>query len=64
MVAAGDTFINEMLKINGLENIYDNNPKYEGRYPEVVINKMRIQGDPDFVLSSNHFLLQMNTLSS
>lgn len=49
MVAAGDTFINEMLKLNGLENIYDTNPKYEGRYPEVVINKMRIQGDPDFV---------------
>ena len=56
MVAAGDTFINEMLKLNGLENIYDNNPKYEGRYPEVVVNKMRIQGDPDFVfLSSEPF---------
>ena len=67
MVAGGNTFINEMLKLNGLENIYDyDNPthgkaelsvsKYEGRYPEVVINKMRIQGDPDFVfLSSEPF---------
>lgn len=56
MVAAGDTFINEMLKLNGLVNIYDTNPKYEGRYPEVVINKMQIQGDPDFVfLSSEPF---------
>ena len=53
MVAGGDTFINEMLKINKLENIYDNNPKYESRYPEVIIQKMQIQGDPDFVLLSS-----------
>lgn len=53
MVAGGDTFINELLKLNKFENIYDNNPKYEGRYPEVVIQKMRIQGDPDLVLLSS-----------
>lgn len=53
MVAAGNTFINEMLKLNNFENIYDTNPKYEGRYPEVVIQKMRIQGDPDLVLLSS-----------
>jgi iron complex transport system substrate-binding protein len=63
MVAAGNTFINEMLKLNKLENIYDNENKqgeayknmvkYEGRYPEVVIQKMKIQGDPDFVLLSS-----------
>jgi len=53
MVAAGDTFINEMLKLNKFENIYDNNPKYEGRYPEVIEQKMRIQGDPDLVLLSS-----------
>lgn len=56
MVAGGDNFINELLKLNKFENIYDNNPKYEGRYPEIVIQKMRIQGDPDFVfLSSEPF---------
>jgi ABC-type Fe3+-hydroxamate transport system substrate-binding protein len=53
MVAGGDTFINELLKLNKFENIYDNNPKYEGRYPEVVVQKMRIQGDPDLVLLSS-----------
>ena len=53
MVAAGNTFINEMLKLNKFENIYDNHPKYEGRYPEVVVQKMRIQGDPDLVLLSS-----------
>ncbi len=56
MVAAGNTFINEMLKLNNFENIYDNHSKYEGRYPEVVVQKMRIQGDPDLVfLSSEPF---------
>jgi ABC-type Fe3+-hydroxamate transport system substrate-binding protein len=53
MVAAGGTFINELLKLNKFENIYDNNPKYEGRYPEVIVQKMRIQGDPDIVLLSS-----------
>jgi iron complex transport system substrate-binding protein len=53
MVAAGNTFINELLKLNKFENIYDKNPKYEGRYPEVIIQKMRIQGDPDLVLLSS-----------
>jgi iron complex transport system substrate-binding protein len=53
MAAGGDTFINELLKLNKFENIYDNNPKYEGRYPEVIIQKMKIQGDPDLVLLSS-----------
>ncbi len=53
MVAGGDNFINEMLKLNKFSNIYDNNPKYEGRYPEVVVQKMKIQGDPDLVLLSS-----------
>ncbi|MEW5677291.1 helical backbone metal receptor [Flavobacterium enshiense] len=53
MVAGGDNFINELLKLNKFENIYDNHPKYEGRYPEIVIQKMRIQGDPDLVLLSS-----------
>jgi len=53
MVAGGDNFINELLKLNKFTNIYDNNPKYEGRYPEIIIQKMRIQGDPDLVLLSS-----------
>ncbi|MGC4039268.1 MAG: helical backbone metal receptor [Flavobacterium sp.] len=53
MVAGGNTFINEMLKLNKFENIYYNNPKYEGRYPEIIIQKIRIQGDPDLVLLSS-----------
>ena len=53
MVAGGDNFINELLKLNKFQNIYDNNPKYEGRYPEIIIQKMRIQGDPDLILLSS-----------
>lgn len=53
MVAGNNTFINEMLKLNKFENIYENR---EERYPEIIIQKMRIQGDPDFVfLSSEPF---------
>lgn len=50
MVAGNNTFINEMLKLNNFENIYSNR---EERYPEVIIQKMRIQGDPDLVLLSS-----------
>jgi len=53
MVAGGNTFINELLKLNKFENIYDNNPIYKERYPEIIIQKMRIQGDPDLVLLSS-----------
>ena len=53
MVAGNNTFINEMMKLNRFENIYANR---EERYPEVIIQKMRIQGDPDLVfLSSEPF---------
>jgi ABC-type Fe3+-hydroxamate transport system substrate-binding protein len=50
MVAGNNTFINEMLKLNNFENIYENR---EERYPEIVEQKMRIQGDPDLVLLSS-----------
>ena len=50
MAAGSETFINEMLKLNKFENIYE---LFEGRYPEVEIRKMRIQGDPDLVLLSS-----------
>jgi iron complex transport system substrate-binding protein len=53
MVAGNNTFINELLQLNKFENIY---AKREERYPEVIIQKMRIQGDPDVVfLSSEPF---------
>ncbi len=53
MVAGKNTFINELLKLNKFENIYQNR---EERYPEITIQKMRIQGDPDIVfLSSEPF---------
>ncbi len=50
MVAGNNTFINEMLKLNNFRNIYENR---EERYPEIIIQKMRIQGDPDLVLLSS-----------
>ena len=53
MVVGNNTFINELLKLNNFENIYANRQE---RYPEIIIQKMRIQGDPDIVfLSSEPF---------
>lgn len=49
MAAGGDTYINEMLKLNRFTNIYES----RGRYPEVIVQKMRIQGDPDVVFLSS-----------
>jgi iron complex transport system substrate-binding protein len=49
MAAGEDTFINEMMKLNNFTNIYEG----RGRYPEIIIQKMRIQGDPDVVLLSS-----------
>lgn len=49
MAAGGDNFINEMLKLNNFTNIYEG----RGRYPEIIIQKMRIQGDPDVVFLSS-----------
>ena len=50
MVAGKNTFIDEMLQLNKFDNIYQNR---EERYPEIIIQKMRIQGDPDIVLLSS-----------
>ena len=56
MVAGSDNFINELLKLNNFENIYDNNPETSGRYPEIDLKKIRLDGDPDLVfLSSEPF---------
>jgi iron complex transport system substrate-binding protein len=49
MAAGNDNFINEMLKLNKFTNIYES----RGRYPEVIIQKMKIQGDPDVVFLSS-----------
>jgi iron complex transport system substrate-binding protein len=49
MAAGQDTFINEMLKLNNFTNIYES----RGRYPEIIIQKIRIQGDPDVVFLSS-----------
>jgi len=49
MVAGSDNFINEMLQLNHFENIY----KDKGRYPEIDLRKMRLEGDPDLVLLSS-----------
>ena len=53
MVAGNTTFINELLQLNHFTNIYINK---EGRYPEVELRKIRLEGDPDYVfLSSEPF---------
>ncbi len=52
MVAGKDTFINEMLTMNRFQNIY----LEKGRYPEIELEKMRQEGDPEIVfLSSEPF---------
>lgn len=50
MVAGKNTFINEILKLNKFENIYENEVS---RYPEIELKKIRLQGDPDIVLLSS-----------
>jgi len=49
MVAGSDNYINEMLKINHFQNIYEN----KSRYPEIEIKRIRLEGDPDLVFLSS-----------
>lgn len=49
MAAGNDTFINYLLHVCKFENIYESH----GRYPEVTIENMRAEGDPDIVLLSS-----------
>ena len=49
MVAGSDTYIQELLALNHFQNCYEN----RGRYPEIEIEKMRLEGDPDLVLLSS-----------
>jgi iron complex transport system substrate-binding protein len=52
MVAGSDNFVNELLKLNRFRNIYDT----KGRYPEIELEKMLVEGDPDLIfLSSEPF---------
>ena len=52
MVAGKETFINELLKLNHFQNIYEE----KGRYPEIELKRIRLEGDPDLVfLSSEPF---------
>lgn len=53
MATGEDNFINELLKLNHFVNIYDGNPRTPGRYPEVIIQKLRIQGDPEIIFLSS-----------
>ncbi|MEM6720414.1 MAG: helical backbone metal receptor [Bacteroidota bacterium] len=49
MVAGQDTFINYLLTLCKFENIYESH----GRYPEVEIKKIRLEGDPEIVMLSS-----------
>jgi iron complex transport system substrate-binding protein len=50
MVAGRNTFINEMLKLNRFENIYEGK---ESRYPEIELNNIHFDCTPDLVLLSS-----------
>ena len=49
MAAGNTTFINHLLELNKFENIYGNLE----RYPEVDINNIQLEGDPELVLLSS-----------
>ena len=49
MVAANDTYINELLKLNKFHNIYN----HMSRYPKIELNKIRHEGDPDVIILSS-----------
>jgi ABC-type Fe3+-hydroxamate transport system substrate-binding protein len=52
MVAGSDNFINELLKLNNFENTYTD----KGRYPEIELEKMKAEANPEIVfLSSEPF---------
>ena len=49
MVAANDTYINEILLLNKFHNIYN----HMSRYPKIELNKIRHEGDPDVIILSS-----------
>lgn len=46
MVAGGNTYINEVLKLNNFMNVYEN----KDRYPEVDLSLIRKEGNPKIIL--------------
>lgn len=50
MVAGNNTFINELLRLNNFENIYKHRTE---RYPEIDLEKIVVEGNPDIVLLSS-----------
>lgn len=49
MVVGSDTYIQEMLKLNHFENVYGKS----GRYPEIEIEKIGLEANPDLILLSS-----------
>lgn len=49
MVAGNNTFINEILNLNRFENVYQNT----SRYPEIDINKWKVDDKPELILLSS-----------
>ncbi len=49
MVAANDTFINHLLSLNKFENIYKN----KRRYPEIELEKIGSEDNPDLIFLSS-----------
>lgn len=66
MVAGNGTFINHLLALNKFKNVYSNLE----RYPEIDLQKLQLQGDPELVLLSsepypfkNKHVLEFNAVS-
>lgn len=49
MAAGGGTFIHDMMTLNRFTNIYSERE----RYPEVIVPRIRLEGDPELVLLSS-----------
>ena len=49
MVAGSDTFVNELLKLNHFQNIYLD----KVRYPEIELENLKNDGDPDLIFLSS-----------
>ena len=49
MVSGGDNFINELLQLNHFTNIFAD----RGRYPEIEIEKLQQEGDPEVIFLSS-----------
>lgn len=49
MVAGNNTFIHDMMTLNRLENVF----AVKGRYPEISIKHLKLQGNPELLLFSS-----------